>query len=121
MGATQLPGVPWTWPQKLWDLRQEYGFRDNPFEDDVSFEDLPFHREALAAIKRNPTLDDYVAVSGVFCKFGVRQARAHGTDAQGGSLWASRPPPLFATEPFWITLQDNFLRSIRTIRAIRTR
>jgi len=44
---TQLKGVPWTWPQQLADLRHEYGFRGIRFEDDISFKDLPFHREAL--------------------------------------------------------------------------
>jgi hypothetical protein len=73
VGLTQLKGVPWTWPEKLGDLRHEYGLRGIRFEDDVSFKDLPFHREALDAVKKNPTLGDYHAVSRVFCKFGKRE------------------------------------------------
>lgn len=73
VGPTQLKGIPWTWPQRLWDLRHEYSFRGVRFEHDISFEDLPFHREALAAIRRNPALGDQYGVSGVFCKFGKRE------------------------------------------------
>ena len=73
VGATHMKGVPWTWSQKLWDLRHEYGFRDVRFEDDISFERLPFHTDALSAIKGNSKLGEYHTLSRVFCKFGKRE------------------------------------------------